>query len=204
MTLMTHWQSMWQALGAPIPADGLFDRLIACYAEPHRKYHTLQHLNECLTHLQTLRSLAEHPAEVEFALWFHDAIYSTQSTDNEKKSAEWACSSAQSNGLLNDSATRIYDLVMVTCHRTAAISRDAAVMVDADLGILGAEPARFDEYESQIRAEYAWVPEPLYRQERRKVLVEFARRQSLYCTELFRQLFEAQARDNIARSLARL
>jgi predicted metal-dependent HD superfamily phosphohydrolase len=93
---------------------------------------------------------------------------------------------------------------MVTKHKVVSLSRDAEVLVDVDLGILAAEPKRFDEYELQIRAEYAWVPEPLFRQERRKVLQEFVGRSSLYSTALFRERYEAQARENLSRSLARL
>lgn len=204
MTLIAHWRKAWQELGASNPDDNLFYQLVACYSEPHRKYHTMQHLNECFTHLEKLRSLAEHPAEIELALWFHDAVYDTKSQDNEEKSAEWARSSAQVNGLSSDSVLRLYDLVMATRHNTVAVDRDAVILVDIDLAILGAEPTRFDEYEYQIREEYSWVPQLVYQSERRKVLLEFFNRKTIYGTEQFRALFEAQARDNIARSLARV
>ena len=83
------------------------------------------------------------------------------------------------------------------------IGRDAAVLVDIDLSILGSDMARFDEYEVQVREEYSWVPGPLFRSGRRKILQEFANRESIFTTEYFRDLYEAQARSNIARSLAR-
>jgi predicted metal-dependent HD superfamily phosphohydrolase len=204
MTLLAHWQSAWRELGVSNADNSLFHQLIACYSEPHRKYHTMQHLNECFAHLETLRLAAERPAEVEVAVWFHDAIYETRRKDNEERSADWACDSALASGLSTDSAARIYDLVMVTKHNVVVFSRDAEVLVDIDLGILGTEAARFDEYENQIRAEYSWVPWPLYRRERRRVLHQFLSRQTIYCTEHFRASYEAQARDNIARSLARL
>jgi len=204
MTLLAHWQSAWRELGVSNADNSLFHQLLACYSEPHRKYHTMQHLNECFAHLETLCSAAERPAEVEIAVWFHDAIYETRRKDNEEKSAEWARNSALAGGLSRDSAARIYDLVMVTKHNAVLFGRDAEVLVDIDLGILGTEAARFEEYENQVREEYSWVPSPLYRRERRKVLHEFSSRQTIYCTEHFRTLYEAQARDNIARSLARL
>jgi len=147
---------------------------------------------------------AERPAEVELAVWFHDAIYETRRRDNEEKSAQWACDSALASGLSTASAAHIYDLVMVTKHNAVPFGRDAEVLVDIDLGILGTEAARFDEYENQVREEYSWVPWPLYRRERRRVLHEFLSRQAIYCTEHFRASYEAQARENVARSLARL
>jgi predicted metal-dependent HD superfamily phosphohydrolase len=204
MTLMARWQSVWQELGVSNPDDSLFHQLIACYSESHREYHTMQHLNECFVHLEKLRSIAEHPAEVEIALWFHDAIYQTSRTDNEEKSAKWAIDSVRAVDVPGDVAMRIHDLVLVTRHDGIAIDSDAEVLVDIDLAILGAEPARFDEYEHQVREEYAWVPQPLYQRERCKVLHQFSSRQTLYRTELFHTLYEAQARINLDCSLARL
>ena len=204
MTSLARWQTVWQQVGALNAGENLYDRLIACYAEPHRKYHTVQHLNECFMHLDSLRSLADHPDEVEVALWFHDAIYDTTKKDNEKRSAEWARDSLLAAGVTNEKAERIYKLVMSTMHDAVPVGRDAKVLVDIDLGILGAEAARFDEYEVQVRQEYSWVPENLYRAARRKVLEEFTSRQWIYSTERFRSAYEAQARENLSRSLAQL
>lgn len=201
---LSRWQTMWRELGASASDDALFTRLIECYSEPHRKYHTMQHLRECMTHLEQVRSFAERAEEVELALWFHDAIYNTRKKDNEKRSAEWARDSALAAGLSGDQASRIYELVMATVHDAVPVGRDAAILVDIDLAILGSGVARFDEYEVQVRNEYSWVLGPLYRAGRRKILQEFANRESIYSTEYFRVNYEAQARSNIARSLARL
>ena len=204
LTSLAGWQDMWRQLGASGSDDALFLRLVECYSEPHRKYHTMQHLKECFAHLESVRSFAERAGEVELALWFHDAIYDTRRKDNEERSAEWARDSALAAGLADDQASRIYQLVMATMHNAVPAGTDAAVMVDIDLAILGAEVERFDEYEIQVREEYSWVPGPLYRAGRKKVLQEFANRESIYSTEYFRAEHESRARSNIARSLARL
>ncbi len=204
LTLVVSWQDMWRQLGASVSDDALFSRLVECYSEPHRKYHTMQHLKECFAHLESVRSFAERAGEVELALWFHDAIYDTRRKDNEERSAEWARDSALAAGLADDQASRIYQLVMATRHNAVPVGTDAAVLVDIDLAILGAEVERFDEYEIQVREEYSWVPGPLYRAGRKKVLQEFANRESIYSTEYFRDKYEARARSNIARSLDRL
>ena len=201
---LARWQSLWQQLGASTSNDELFLRLVECYSEPHRKYHTMQHLNECFTHLEKVRPIAERSEEVELALWFHDAIYNTRSKNNEERSAEWARDSALGAGLVDTQASRVYGLVMATMHDAVPIGKDAAVLVDIDLSILGSDTPRFDEYETQVREEYRWVPTPLYRSGRRKILQEFLNRKSIYSTEYFRDHYEAQARSNIARSLARL
>jgi predicted metal-dependent HD superfamily phosphohydrolase len=164
----------------------------------------MQHLNECFALLDRLRDVSERPDEIALALWFHDAIYKTSRKDNEERSAEWARNSALAGGLSGETADRILGLVMATKHNAVPFGIDAEILVDVDLGILGADPERFDEYERQVREEYGWVPAPLYRRERRKVLQEFAGRPTIYFTEQFRMSHEARARENIARSLARL
>ena len=201
MISIDRWRNVWRELGAATVDELLFHQLVASYSEPHRKYHTVQHLEECLAHLDHVRSEAERAGEVELALWFHDAFYDTLRKDNEKRSAEWARESALASGLSSEQANRVYALILVTMHDAIAAGRDAAVLVDVDLSILGADAARFDEYEGQIREEYAWVPGPLYRKSRRKILRGFLERERIYSTEYFLARHESQARENIARSL---
>ena len=195
---------MWEQLGAEGSDDELFHRLVACYSEPHRKYHTMQHLKECFALLDKVSSIAERVAEVEVAIWFHDAVYNTRKSDNEELSAAWARDSSLAAGLSPDQANRIFELVLTTKHNAVPAGKDAEVLVDIDLGILGAEPARFDEYEVQVREEYSWVPEVIYARERRKVLEQFANRPTIYNTEYFRAEYDSRARENITRSLTRL
>lgn len=201
MDLHSRWNDAWQALGAT-PDAGLLGKLLAAYREPQRHYHTLRHLEECFTQLQSIGSLAEHPAEIELALWFHDAIHDTHRHDNEERSAHWAAQAI--SPVSEEAANRVRDLVMATRHEAVPAGIDAQILVDVDLSILGAPEARFDEYEAQVRKEYAWVPQPLYRRGRRKILASFLARGSLFNTKKFIALYEAQARANIARSLARL
>ena len=204
MPAIAQWQEMWKELGAANPDPRLHDELIARYSEPHRHYHTLQHLDECFGKLDEIRAQAGHPAEIELALWFHDAIYDVKRRDNEKKSADWARASAAAAGVAADACTRIHALVMATRHKAVPSGRDAEILVDVDLSILGAAPQRFDEYERQVRQEYAWVPDFLYRRERRKILKDFLARPRIFSTALFRGRYEEQARSNIERSLAQL
>ncbi len=175
--------------------EALYQDLIARYREPHRRYHTPQHLEECFARFDEVAALAEHPRDVELAIWFHDAIYDTHRTDNEARSAAWGRSVA---------GERVHDLVMATRHDAVPQSADEKVLVDVDLWILGAPQARFDEYEAQVREEYGWVPKFVYRRKRREVLESIAARPAIYNTVPFVERYELQARENLARSLARL
>lgn len=204
--LIERWFEAWAALGVPeTPELGrLHARLTQRYREPHRHYHTLQHLAECFGYLSELAPHLAHKPEAELAMWFHDAVYDTRRTDNETLSAIWATGSARSLSVAEPSVVRIDQLVMATCHNAEPEGVDAEAIVDADLGILGGPSERFLEYELQIRLEFAWVPEPVFRARRREILTRFLERPHVFSTELFRSRYEERARANLQESVHRL
>jgi predicted metal-dependent HD superfamily phosphohydrolase len=206
MTEIGQWVERWRELGVADSPElrRLHADVLGRYSEPHRHYHTYQHLAECFDKIQPIIALAEHPAEVHVSLWFHDVIYDTQRHDNEERSADWARSAARQLGVGAESAQRIHDLIMLTRHAAEPAGIDAQVLVDADLSILGAHPARFQEYEAQVRNEYGWVPEAMFRLTRAKILKAFLDRPHVYWTAPFRETYEAQARRNLQRSLGDL
>lgn len=195
------WQNVWDQLGVAEAPGPLHAELIRRYSEPHRAYHTLQHLTECLELRQRFRTPCSRPAEVELALWFHDAIYEPTRHDNEERSAKWLDEVAHDCGLGDETRRRLRDLVMVTRHDAAPMSLDQAVLVDTDLAILGAPPGRFDEYDHQVRQEYQHVPAFLYRRKRRQVLQGFLDRDRIYATAPCFEAFERQARVNLLRAI---
>ncbi|HET8695624.1 MAG TPA: N-methyl-D-aspartate receptor NMDAR2C subunit [Aquabacterium sp.] len=202
MSQLAHsWARTWEHLNLA-PNVGLFDALVAAYNEPHRRYHTIQHLQECLAHFSQVTQLALHPGEVEIALWFHDAIYELKGKDNERRSAEWALHALSQAGAQPEVHARVEGLIMATCHQAKPIDPDQQLLVDIDLAILGSPPARFAEYDRQVREEYSWVPGFLYRMKRKEVLKSFLARQAIYSTPHFSACFERQARDNLKSILA--
>lgn len=203
MPTRERWNEAWSHAGVTAPA-GLFERIIAAYAEPHRAYHTLQHLDECLASLAPAAHLAHAIGSVELALWFHDAIYDTRAKDSEVRSARWARKELSVSGVTPDVAESVEALVLATRHDVTPADADARLLVDVDLSILSAPAARFDEYEAQVRIEYGWVPEDAFREGRSRVLRTFLDRPAIFSTPWFRDRCEARARQNLARSLARL
>jgi predicted metal-dependent HD superfamily phosphohydrolase len=197
------WQEAWSELRLT-PQSGLLAELEARYREPHRAYHTLQHIHECFERLASGESPAERLAEVRIALWFHDAIYDTRAQDSEERSAHWAHEALNHAGAPSPCATRVRELVLATKHAVTPLGRDAQLLVDVDLSILGADEARFDEYERQVRREYEWVPEPAFREGRARVLQSFLARPAIYSTPGFQRALEPRARANLARSLQAL
>lgn len=179
-------------------------RLVSAYEELQRKYHTVQHLTECLQLFEQNLDLAIEPAEVEISLWFHDAIYNVTASDNEAKSAEWAATELTKAGVSPERVDRVRKHILATRHAVLPEGQDQALLIDIDLSILGAPRPRFEEYEVQVRAEYAWVPGFLFRRKRRSVLAEFLERDPIYNTTRLRKALEIRARENLAYSLRQL
>ena len=78
---------------------------------------------------------------------------------------------------------------------------DTNYFMDADLAILGADDDLYNLYTRQIRKEYKFYPDLLYKPGRRKVLQHFLQMDSIYKTSYFKDKYEWQARKNIKREL---
>lgn len=204
MDLLSHWRDLWQRLGAHSAPEPIFAELARRYGEPHRAYHTLDHIQDCLLQFDQAHSLAEHADEVEVALWCHDVIYDPHAADNEIQSAAWACKILNEGKLSVDANVRVQATILATQHLTVPDRPDAALMVDIDLSILGRSPAEFERYDAGIRREYHWVPETTYRAARARVLESFLARSAIYQTAWFHHRYEAQARENLERAIGNL
>lgn len=199
MTRRERWDALWHRLGGT-PRPEALGQLEQAWAEPHRHYHTLAHLDFVLAAFDGLRHLAPNPDIAELALWLHDVVWEPMRDDCEARSVAWAADHLPVLPALRE----LPALILETRHLpAAAVSPDAAVVRDADLAILAASEAAYDAYDAAIRAEYAAVPDDEYRRGRAHILTAFAARDPLYFTAPFRAR-EPVARANLARSLARL
>jgi predicted metal-dependent HD superfamily phosphohydrolase len=80
----------------------------------------------------------------------------------------------------------------------------AAVLLDADLGILGSDPEGYAMYLSAVRRDYLAVPQAVWRIGRAAVLQRLLDRIELFHTEPARRRWDAPARRNLAAELAEL
>ena len=202
-SLAKSWARAWPRLTG---GEGVRVRneLLARYEATHRCYHTLQHLRECVGHFASVQHLAENAAEVEVALWFHDAIYDVRKNDNERVSAVLARNELLEAGAEASAAARVAKLILATQHAVLPESPDEQLLVDIDLSILGAPRARFESYDQQIRHEYSWVAQTVYRSKRLEVLQGFLDRAFIYSTAHFRETLEEDARTNLRRAIGTL
>lgn len=179
-----------------------FHALAGRYAEAHRHYHNLAHVASCLEAFDACAALAEQPAEVELALWFHDAVYNPRAKDNEAKSAEVAREALLGRGVDAEVVGRIQRHILAT-RSHEGVEGDAQLVCELDLSILGAAPEAFEVFEHQIRLEYAHVPDLIYRLGRRRVLKRLSERAPIFRVPELHTRFESNARVNLDRALSR-
>lgn len=170
------------------------------YAEPGRAYHTAGHVEAVLGALASRGVLTPSLA---LAAWGHDLIYDPRAGDNEARSAavfgEWLAAEGADAALIRE----VQALILATRHTAPPSTREGALLADADLSILGADPATFAAYDRAIRQEYSFVSEEAYRTGRSQVLRGFLDRECIYTTPEFAEL-EAPARANLRQALREL
>lgn len=139
------------------------------YAQPHRRYHTLAHIQRMLELVGTGIS-----DELRLAILFHDAVYEPFSQDNEERSCALFRTFVSMHGSRAD-AERVCALIMATKdHFTATDGDDdAGRIVHADLAVLE-DRAGLLEYERGIFFEYQRVPVAVYRAKRIAFLARMA------------------------------
>jgi len=135
----------------PLPARAeLAEQLLGRWREPHRHYHGVQHLAECLAAADELGAgVAER-----LALWFHDAVHTNTRGSDEAASAALAALLLADHlpAVVVDEVTRL--ILLTIHHQPLAGDRPGAIVCDADLWVLGAAPRRYQQSVRQLRAEF--------------------------------------------------
>jgi predicted metal-dependent HD superfamily phosphohydrolase len=194
---LTRWGA------SPAAAKAVADELIARYCEPHRRYHTLEHVGEVLDVVARLGA----GEAVELAAWFHDVVYDPRAAAgaSEQASAALARDRLATLGAPDDLALEVARLVELTAgHEPAADDAAGRALADADLAILGAPAERYERYRAAVRAEYAHVPDDAWRTGRADVLRRFLERTRLFHDEALHRELDARARANLSEELRSL
>ncbi|MGI9053577.1 MAG: HD domain-containing protein [Ilumatobacteraceae bacterium] len=201
--LRVAWKS---SIGATPDAMMAFDDVVGRHREAHRRYHDVRHVTWVIRHVRWLA--ATEPADdvdaVVAAAFFHDAIYEPIANDNEARSAALAGRVLGQLGWRPDRCRTVAALVRATEHHLASADPGVGVLNDADLAVLGSEPAAYQAYVTGVRAEYAHVDDDGWRRGRAAVLRRLLERQALYATSTARRRWESPARANMTAELAAL
>ena len=184
----------------------LFERLMSRHREKQRKYHTATHVAWVIRHVDELA--ADEPvddlATIVAAAMYHDAIYEPMSPANERASARLARRDLADLGWEADRIEKVSNMIEGTKTHVDPGDIDTAVLFDADLAILAADPAAYSEYVNNVRSEYRHVDDSDWTTGRADVLQAFLDRPVIFATESGRGRWEDRARANIAAELATL
>jgi predicted metal-dependent HD superfamily phosphohydrolase len=210
-----YWYKMWEKLSGRYPTTvkvaaeryGNFGAehrtLVRHYSELGRHYHTLNHIRHCFMEFSEVRRMLVDPEAVAMAIWYHDFVYKSKRGDNEEESAKAACKLMEKAQLPLEFILRVEKMILATKSHAGDFDNDTMLFLDIDMAILGQKPALFDAYDKQIECEYSWVPKQTYREERAKFL-EGCLKGPIYKCPHFHAKYEAQARINLKRAVARL
>jgi predicted metal-dependent HD superfamily phosphohydrolase len=193
----------WQRI---FPGEETVGRdLLERWSQPHRRYHTPDHLALMLRVIDEHAGLADDPDAVRLAAWFHDAVYEVFAADNEERSAALASTTLAALGLSASRVSEVARLVRLTAgHDVAAGDRNGALLADADLAILASDGAGYARYAEAVRAEYAAVADEVFRPGRAAILRRLADRPEIFRVVPARADWTARARANLGAEIATL
>jgi predicted metal-dependent HD superfamily phosphohydrolase len=201
--LRTAWTA---SVGHDARGMATFEEVVGRHREPHRRYHGVRHVTWVVRHVHELAT--EVPAAdlgaVVAAAFYHDAVYDPTAADNEAQSAALAERVLGELGWEASRCRTVGDLVRATAGHEFDGTADCAVLLDADLAVLGSDPAAYQAYVTGVRAEYAHLDDEAWTRGRTDVLRRLLDRRPLYTTEPGRRRWESRARANLAAELATL
>jgi predicted metal-dependent HD superfamily phosphohydrolase len=179
-------------------------RLVEAWSQPHRRYHSVNHLRDVLHRVDGLAPHADDADAVRLAAWYHDSVYAGR-PDDEERSAQRAEQELSALGVTPATVDEVARLVRMTvAHDPARGDRNGEVLSDADLSALATPPENYRRNTAAIRAEYAHIPDDVFRKGRRQVLVALLEGPGVFRTEDGRRRWEAAARENLLGELAAL
>ncbi|WP_442932331.1 HD domain-containing protein [Micromonospora sp. NBC_01699] len=208
--LIGRWRTAARNAGATAAEPALDEAgqdLLRRWREPHRHYHTVEHLVAVLDVVDAEAGWTGDTDPVRLAAWCHDAIYDPRSPGdtNERASAALATELLTGLGLPAAAVAEVERLVLLTAgHRVEPTDRAGALLCDADLAILAAPAAAYDEYAAAIRREYAHVPAEDFRAGRAAVLRDLLDLPTRYRLPTLAARWEQPARTNLTRELTHL
>lgn len=205
------------AVGAGATADteaieAIGQSLLDRWADENRHFHNLRHLASVLHRVDELAEETHEPDLVRLAAWYHGAVFNaerkvadaSQGGEQTTASAVLAHEELIGLGVPSRAAVRVAALVnAIVRHAPDPTDFDAAVLNDADLAMLAAEPQRYKDYKSAVRAEYAHIPAEDYLRARIRVIERLLARRSLFLSPMG-AAWEEPARQNLDMELHRL
>ncbi|MFN8255346.1 MAG: hypothetical protein U0W24_06630 [Bacteroidales bacterium] len=182
-----------------------WEELKKAYSARGRYYHNLDHIGRMLESYLKFNNQLKDPVNVAFAIFFHDVVYSAKRKDNEEKSAVYAENILKQLNFNISGINKCKDYILATkTHINIKKDSDLDFFLDFDLEILGSGWDSYSSYIDKIRKEYRIYPDLVYIPGRKKVLTHFLKLERIYKSEIYIELFEKQARENLEKELKML
>jgi len=143
--LYSEFKALWRRIGAKGDARKYYNYIIAQYSK-NRFHHGIYHIIGSLNRLSEVKHLLKNSDKIEFALWYHDIIYNENSKTNEKDSADLAHKVCIENGLNNEFAKEVQELILMTSHLKEPKTTIEKIIIDIDLSTLGHQWEEFERY----------------------------------------------------------
>jgi predicted metal-dependent HD superfamily phosphohydrolase len=199
-------------VGTSADAEAWFDTVVGLHREPARHYHGLRHVTWVVRHARDLATSTTPPLtddeldRVIAAAFFHDAVYDATRSDNEVASSRLAARALGEIGWSADTIDQVGAMIIATAGHDVGAATDAPtqVLVAADLAVLTAEPAKYDDYTRAVRREYAHLDDAAWRVGRSAFIRATLERDHLFPPTLDLDDWERRARANLSAELAAL
>lgn len=183
-------------------ADTLWAEACSLYTGPTRFYHTLEHLTNFYDQLNKARKSIRDWDALVLAMVYHDIIYGSDDHRDEERSAELAVKRLTEAGMPAGLIARVDTLVLATKAHAASEDNDINIFNDADMSIVGLDQAYYQRYVANVRKEYAKSPN--FDAGRKRVLQYFLNMPRIFKTDLFYNMYENSARENIKWEISTL
>jgi predicted metal-dependent HD superfamily phosphohydrolase len=209
--LADQWDKLMAAGNATDRDSTLaFGDLIKAYCQSHRSYHTPDHIAALFSLADPLTF--DDPASVKMAILYHDIVYDTDPqalqemqqqvrSGNEERSAQRAVADMTLLGFPAETIARTARMIRLTAtHQLEPQdSRDAALFLDMDMSILGAQPRAYGLYVSQVFSEYAAHGKEAVTKGRLDFIETTLKSPKIFHTDIFTRRYDGQARANLVR-----
>jgi predicted metal-dependent HD superfamily phosphohydrolase len=146
--------------------------VISKYSEPHRFWHTVEHLYKLLDGINELyenKKINQTDFNyLNISTIFHDIVYDTRKNDNEEKSVKYMLS--KYNNIINDDVKIIIDIILSTKTHISN-NKLCQKFIKLDTQILDSQFIDMLDWENKIYEEYKWVGLKIYKKKRVEFLL---------------------------------
>ncbi len=194
-----------------VEPEKAYNTIRQLYGDNVRRYHALAHIVDGLNIIQKFEGQIDTPKAFILAWLFHDSVYDPARSKEDKaikpdedRSAETMEACARQWGFDEKTIAYASNLIRHTQHgKMDPVTNDEKLFVDLDMSVMGRPPEVFARCENELRIEYGIYTQASWIKGRTTFLQSLSVG-SIFHTPFFKNLYEKQAMENIANSLAAL